>query len=155
MWSFLRQIVATMPVDTLMGRHQYCSKRVRSNTIRPIGTWGHKWTGSHIILRCDNMAIINSKKCADKLLAHLLRCCHYLGAQFDFMVTAEHIQGKLNTAADALSRNLVALHLGSERIDNGMLWVELEMFLSGHVSHSALMYTSFISPFHRPTSSRV
>ncbi len=55
---------------------------------------------SHIIIRCDkcdNMAvvsIINSKKCADKLVAHLLRCCHYLGAQFDVTVTAEHIQGK-------------------------------------------------------------
>ena len=38
----------------------------------------------------------------DKLLAHLLRCCHYLCAQFDITVTAEHIQGKVNSAADVV-----------------------------------------------------
>ncbi len=105
--------------------HSWADINIAAKEFVPIllglGTWGHKWTGSHIILRCDNMAvvsIINNKKCSDKLLAHLLRCCHYLCAQFDITVTAQHIQGKLNTAADALSRNKVQLfHLSVPQAD--------------------------------------
>ena len=81
-----------------------------------IGTWGHLFRGSQVLLKCDNMAvvsIINSKKCTDKLLAQLLRCLHYLCARHDIAVVAEHIQGKLNTAADALSRNNLPLFLSS------------------------------------------
>ena len=105
--------------------HSWADINIAAKEFVPIllglGTWGHKWTGSHIILRCDNMvvvSIINNKKCSDKLLAHLLRCCHYLCAQFDITVTAQHIQGKLNTAADALSRNNVQLfHLSVPQAD--------------------------------------
>lgn len=45
---------------------------------------------------------------------HLMRCLHFITARFNFRISAEHIQGSLNTAADALSRN--SLHIFQELV---------------------------------------
>ena len=36
---------------------------------------------------------------------HLLRCLFFISEHFKFLVEAVHLPGKLNTSADALSRN--------------------------------------------------
>ena len=45
------------------------------------------------------------------MLMHLLRCLFFYCAQFSFHLSAEHVPGVLNTAADALSRNNLPLFL--------------------------------------------
>ena len=58
-------------------------------------------------MKCDAAVvhILNQGYSRDPEVMHLMRCLHFITAQFNFRVTAEHIQGTLNTAADALSRN--------------------------------------------------
>ena len=70
--------------------------------------WGLQCRGKHIRVQSDNMAVvsvINLRKGKDPLMAHLLRCLQFISAKYDLYISAEHIQGSLNSAADALSRN--------------------------------------------------
>ena len=70
--------------------------------------WGQALATKHVRIQCDNLAVVailNSRKCKDSLLAHLLRCCHFVCAIYDITDSVEHIEGRLNVAADALSRN--------------------------------------------------
>ena len=69
--------------------------------------WGRYWSGTRVTFRCDNMAVVSVLR-TDPMLMHLLRCLHFYAAYFDFQFTASHIQGKLNRAADALSRDRVS-----------------------------------------------
>ena len=60
-------------------------------------------------MKCDNAAVVhillNRSYSKDPEVMHLMRCLHFITARFNFRVTAEHIQGSLNTAADALLCN--------------------------------------------------
>lgn len=70
--------------------------------------WGKSWSESHVWVKFDNAAVVhilNRGYSRDPEVMHLMRCLHFITARFNFRVTAEHIQGTLNTAADALSRN--------------------------------------------------
>lgn len=70
--------------------------------------WGHSWTGKGVKWVCDNAAavdIINSGKSKDKLAMHLVRCVFFFAAEWHFTLGAVHLAGKLNVAADALSRD--------------------------------------------------
>ena len=70
--------------------------------------WGGSWRGSHVTCFSDNEAvvrIINKSAAKDQTLAHLLRCLSFYMAYSDFTLSAVHIAGAKNTAADALSRN--------------------------------------------------
>jgi hypothetical protein len=61
-----------------------------------------------VCTHCDNAAvveIINSGRAKDPLLAHQLWALFYVGAYFDFDITAVHTPGKENGPADAISRN--------------------------------------------------
>ena len=72
-----------------------------------IAAWGAEWQSS-ILVRSDNMAVISaisSGAAKDSLLMHPLRCLHFFLAHFNITLTASHIAGVYNTAADALSRN--------------------------------------------------
>ena len=72
--------------------------------------WGREWTGSLALFRSDNQAVVaclSSRSARDTHLSHLLRCLFFLEAHFGFEHHAQHIAGKDNTAADALSRNKV------------------------------------------------
>ena len=73
-----------------------------------IAIWGSQWAGSLVECHCDNMAVvavINSGRCKDPTLMHLLRCLFFMAAHFSITVKAFHIPGVENIAADAISRN--------------------------------------------------
>ena len=73
-----------------------------------VALWGRQWTHCQVLVQCDNMAVvsvINTLKCKESTLLHLMRCLHFVTAQCDIKLRAEHIQGVLNVAADAVSRN--------------------------------------------------
>ena len=70
--------------------------------------WKRSWRGQHILFRSDNEAVvwsINKNTTKDPSLLHVLRCFFFLAATFAFTYIGVHIPGKLNDAADALSRN--------------------------------------------------
>ena len=70
--------------------------------------WGPQWEGSKVCFNVDNMAVVaalNNNRARDPHLAHLLRCLFFFEAHYKFEHQSTHIPGKLNTAADALSRN--------------------------------------------------
>ena len=70
--------------------------------------WGKAWNGMVIQVHSDNQAVVAclaSRSARDPLLVHLLRCLFFFEAHFRFEHRAQHISGKLNTAADALSRD--------------------------------------------------
>lgn len=74
--------------------------------------WGSSWQGLCICFRTDNMAVVEvlrSRTSRDPLLMHLLRCLTFYAAVFHFDYKTEHIAGIHNTAADALSRNNLAV----------------------------------------------
>jgi hypothetical protein len=74
--------------------------------------WGYQWTRKCICFRSDNMAVVDLLKThtsQDPLLMHMLRCLAFYAAYYRFQITAAHIPGILNTAADALSRNNISL----------------------------------------------
>ena len=71
--------------------------------------WGRDWKQSHVRVRSDNsavVAIINGGYSRDAEVMHPMRCVHFLAARYEFRLSAKHLKGSLNEAADALSRNL-------------------------------------------------
>ena len=76
--------------------------------------WGRRWKGTTVTFWIDNQAAVaalTSRRARDPHLSHLLRCLFFYEAHFDFLHKAEHIPGRLNCAADALSRNNLDLFL--------------------------------------------
>ena len=74
--------------------------------------WGRQWQGKTIRVRCDNaavVAILRSGWSKNILAMHLMRCLFFFMARFHFFLMPEHIPGKLNVAADSLSRDKLAL----------------------------------------------
>ena len=77
-----------------------------------IALWGHEWQGRTIRCRSDNAAvvsIINSGRSKDQLAMHLMRSLFFFTAQRGCILQAVHVEGRLNIAADALSRGNLAL----------------------------------------------
>ena len=73
-----------------------------------IAIWVSQWAGSLVECHCDNMVVvsmINSGRCKDPTLLHLLRCLFFMAAHFSITVKAFHIPGVEIIAADAISRN--------------------------------------------------
>jgi len=71
-------------------------------------TWGKYWAHQKVLVLSDNMAVVQifrTRSCRDKQLMHLLRCLHFIEAKWDMVLWVQHIPGKSNIAADALSRN--------------------------------------------------
>ena len=69
--------------------------------------WGQHWAGKLVLFRCDNdavVAVLRKGSAKDENLLHSLRCLAFLAAHYDFIFTAQHLPGKHNQAADALSR---------------------------------------------------
>ena len=74
--------------------------------------WGRLWSKQQICFHSNNMAIVSvltTTTAKVPLLMHLLRCLSFFSAYFSFSFSAKHIPGALNSAADALSRNNLAL----------------------------------------------
>ena len=73
-------------------------------------TWGPHWQFSHILVHCDNMAVVNmiaSGTSKDKLAMHLLRSLHFVCAMYQVSIRVVHLAGSHNVIADAISRNLM------------------------------------------------
>ena len=69
--------------------------------------WGNKWNRKRILFHCDNMStvqIINKGRSKVKVIMKLLRRLTWCAAKHNFTVHAQHVPGKLNSVADALSR---------------------------------------------------
>ena len=78
--------------------------------------WGNNWQGTTVRANCDNeavVAVINSGYSREPSISHLLRCIFFFSAKYDFVLTAAHIPGRLNTLADAISRNNAPYFLSS------------------------------------------
>ena len=72
--------------------------------------WGPYLKKQHVLFQCDNNSLvtcISKGYSKDPSVMHLLRCLWFFVAFFDIHVSAEHIAGVANCAADMLSRNIV------------------------------------------------
>lgn len=70
--------------------------------------WGSTWAGTLVLFKSDNQAVISalsSRSARDPHISHLLRCLFFFEAHFKFEHHAQHIAGRDNSAADALSCN--------------------------------------------------
>ena len=88
--------------------HYHIAAKEMVPVVIAIAVWGADWPSQPVLVHSDNMAVvcaISSGSAKDPLLMHLLRCLHFFLAHFDISLTASHIAGVHNTAADALSRN--------------------------------------------------
>ena len=69
--------------------------------------WEKEWKNSVVRVRCDNdgaVAAINSGYSKIQGISHLLRCLFFFQAHYGLHVKAEHIPGRENVLADAISR---------------------------------------------------
>ncbi len=74
--------------------------------------WGAGWTGRHVIIHSDNIAVVHvlkSRTSQQPVMVHLLRCLSFYAAYYRFEYSPLHVPGRLNTAADALSCNNMTL----------------------------------------------
>ena len=76
--------------------------------VAAVAVWGRQWPGELVQIYSDNMEVVaalNAGACKDQMLMQLMRCLHFFAAHYQLRVTATHIPGKDNVAADALSRD--------------------------------------------------
>jgi len=76
--------------------------------------WGPVLSGYGVEFKCDNQSVVDSiNKGSTKgpLTMHLLRCLWFFSAYFGIRISASHIPGVVNVAADQLSRNKSAAFL--------------------------------------------
>lgn len=97
---------------------QWANVHITIKELLPIvvacAVWGSNWRGQTIQCICDNaavVAIINSGRSKDKLAMHILRCLFFFTAHFNVSLFAQHLPGRENVAADALSRDNLPLFL--------------------------------------------
>lgn len=72
--------------------------------------WGPQWCCKLVLNQCDNMAVVDimkAQRSKDPTIMHLLRCLHFICAYWEIELRVEHIPGKMNVVADAVSRNLL------------------------------------------------
>ncbi len=75
-------------------------------------TWGHGWRGRTVRCRCDNaavVAILRSGTSKHSLAMHLMRCLFFFTAAYQIYLALKHVPGKLNAAADSISRGNLSL----------------------------------------------
>ena len=76
--------------------------------------WGKQWAGKIVQFKCDNDAVVkilNKLYSDNACLIGYLQCLVFCAAKYGFWFTADHIAGRTNTLADAISRNKVAFFL--------------------------------------------
>jgi len=69
--------------------------------------WGQSWATIHVLVRSDNWAVVEilrTRSSHDSEVMHLLWCLHFFCARHSIRLSARHIPGIDNAAADALSR---------------------------------------------------
>ena len=78
--------------------------------------WGPLLPKMSLEFKCDNSSLvvaINKGSSKEPMVMHLLRCLWFFSAFFEINISASHVQGVFNTAADMLSRNRAAQFLRS------------------------------------------
>ena len=74
--------------------------------------WGRDWQGRTVRCLCDNAAVVaifRSGRSKHPLVAHLMRSLSLFTAVYQVSLKADHLPGKQNGAADALSRGNLPL----------------------------------------------
>ena len=69
--------------------------------------WAKYWRNKRIVLHSDNMVTVSSLNrgtCRNKMVMQCLRRLFWLSATYNFHLTARHLAGYLNIAADSASR---------------------------------------------------
>ena len=77
------------------------------NILVALKVWGQKWTGQQVTIKTDNMAVVkicNTDYTRDMKLASYIRNIWLVTSMYDIELIITHIAGRLNTAADLLSR---------------------------------------------------
>ena len=77
------------------------------NIVVVLRLWGQEWRGRSVIIKTDNMAVVNICKSGytrDMELAVYIRNIWLITASLDIRLVVEHIRGKQNVTADLLSR---------------------------------------------------
>ena len=77
------------------------------NILVVLRLWGQKWRGRSVVIKTDNMAVVNICKSGytrDMELAAYIRNIWFITASLDIRLVVEHIRGKENVTADLLSR---------------------------------------------------
>ena len=69
--------------------------------------WERSWSRSVVRFVSDNSAVIQSGYARNSRLMDLMRMLFFIAARFEFWYVAAHLPGRLNCAADAISRNLL------------------------------------------------
>ena len=70
--------------------------------------WAPLLAHKQIQFQCDNQSLvsaINKGSSKDSMVMHLLRCLWFITASFNINITATHLPGIHNNAADMLSRD--------------------------------------------------
>ena len=72
--------------------------------------WGRMWSGKMVLCECDNLPVVmainkGSAQESSGLVMHMLRVLFFISSFFGFIVSAKHVSGKSNVAADAVSRD--------------------------------------------------
>lgn len=73
-----------------------------------VAIWGPWWRGNVVLCHCDNQSVVDVVRGGygrDSRLALMLRCLFFLEAKFDCSLSAMHVPGIQNEAADSISRN--------------------------------------------------
>ena len=105
----LRQPVAARQVVPTSGNSQYRMEGVVRHC-RCMRLLGVEWQRMRILVYCDNEAVVacltsgTSRSPPPPPVMSLLRDLFHICALFGFMLSAKHIPGVTNKAADALSR---------------------------------------------------
>ena len=86
--------------------------------------WGRAWQGKLIRFHSDNVAVVGAigrRYSSKRVMMHLLRCLVFFAAKHSFWFCAEHLPGRHNQRADALSRDRVDefLSLSPQGVDAG------------------------------------
>ena len=77
-----------------------------------VALWGHLWRGRTVLCRCDNAAVVSivgSGRSTHELAMHLMRSMFFYTAVHQLVVVTEHVAGRDNEVADAISRNRSAV----------------------------------------------
>ena len=77
------------------------------NIVMALRLFARLWSGTRILVKCDNEAVVKvlkAGKARDPFLATCARNVWYLSALADIDLQYEHILGRNNTVADLLSR---------------------------------------------------
>ena len=142
------------------------SLHIAANELLPVvlsaALWGGSWTGSSILFRSDNQTVIfdlEHRSSSDAHMAHLLRTLFFFEAKYQFSVRAEHIPGKDNKAADALSRgnlpSFFSLHPQAPSCPTPIPATLTELLMNPTLSWTSQRWRDLFGTFSRRGSPRI